>query len=81
MNPAVSGALLLLLACMGAAQVRLPAQGIALAIVLALGLAGWARRWTRTPQQFLAFALCSVWPAADAGWPRCLGPRAQIRLS
>ena len=57
MNPAVSGALQLLLACMGAAQVRFPAQGIALAILLMLGLAGWARRWRRTPQQLLAFAL------------------------
>ena len=76
MNPAVSGALLLLLACMGAAQVRLPAQGIALAIVLALGLAGWARRWTRTPQQLLAFAVVLGLASSRCGMASV--PRPQI---
>ena len=67
MNPAVSGALLLLLACMGAAQVRLPGQAIALAIVLALGLVAWARRWKRTRQQLLAFALVLCLASARCG--------------
>ena len=85
MNPAVSGALLLLLACMGAAQVRLPAQGIALVIVLALGLAGWARRWTRTPQQFLVFALvlglaCSRCGMASVPRPQSADPAQLIPL-
>ena len=67
MNPALSGALLLLLACMGAAQVRLPAQAIALAIVLSLGLASWACSWKRTHQQLLAFALMLGLASARCG--------------
>ena len=67
MNPALSGALLLLLACMGAAQVRLPAQAIALAIVLTLGLVGWACCWKRTHQQLLAFTLMLGLASARCG--------------